>query len=141
MVDAYTGGCACGEVRYQVFGRPMAENLCQCRQCQRQTGTGHGTYLTFAGAVMHVQGEAKSWKAVGENGTVKHSAFCPTCGSPLYLTFPDMAEIVALRAGSLDDPARYEPQMLFWTAAAQPWDKADPALTPFEKLPPMPSHA
>ena len=47
MSDAYTGGCACGAVRYEIPGEPIVMNHCQCRDCQRRSGTGHGSYLTF----------------------------------------------------------------------------------------------
>ncbi len=49
MSDAYTGGCACGEIRYEIPGEPLAMVDCQCRDCQRTSGTGHGSYLTFPG--------------------------------------------------------------------------------------------
>jgi hypothetical protein len=137
MGEPYTGGCACGAVRYEVSGEPIVQNDCQCRQCQRQTGTGHGTYLTFSGSAVRVDGQAKHWEAVGEGGTVKHSAFCETCGSPLFLTFPHMPDIFVVRAGSLDHPARYDPQMVFWTAAGHAWDHLNPALSKFDKMPPM----
>jgi hypothetical protein len=138
MSKPYTGGCACGAIRYEVSAEPAVQGDCQCRQCQRQTGTGHGSYLTFVGAPVKVQGEATSWNVTGEGGTVKSCAFCPTCGSPVYLTFPAMPDIFIARAASLDEPARYKPQMLFWSAAAQPWDRVDPALTAFDKMPPPP---
>lgn len=44
---AYTGGCACGAVRFEISGEPMVQADCQCRDCQRKSGTGHGSYLTF----------------------------------------------------------------------------------------------
>jgi len=138
MSDPYTGGCACGAIRYRVSGKPVVENECQCRQCQRQTGTGHGSYLTFSGADVAVEGEPTHWEIVGEGGTVKHSAFCPRCGSPLFLTFPEMAQIFVVRAGSLDDPARYKPQLVMWTAAGQAWDHPAPDLARFDKMPPSP---
>ena len=47
MSEAYTGGCACGAIRYEISGEPMVSNDCQCRDCQRRSGTGHGSYLTF----------------------------------------------------------------------------------------------
>ena len=112
MSDAYTGGCACGAIRYEVSGEPMAQNICQCRQCQRQTGTGHATFLAFSGADVSVQGKAGYWETVGENGTVKQAAFCPTCGSPVYFTLPALPDIFLLLAGNLDDPGRYRPQAL-----------------------------
>ena len=138
MDAPYTGGCACGAIRYEVSGKPIAQNDCQCRQCQRQTGTGHGSYLTFAGAVVSTSGEAKHFETIGEGGTVKHGAFCGECGSPLFLTFPQMPDVFIVRAASLDDPARYQPNMVFWASAGHAWDQLDPALTRFAKMPPPP---
>ena len=48
MSKAYNGGCACGAIRYEISGEPVFMNHCQCLDCQRRSGTGHGSYLTFA---------------------------------------------------------------------------------------------
>ena len=40
MEQSFTGGCACGAVGYQILGEPVFMNHCQCRDCQRTSGTG-----------------------------------------------------------------------------------------------------
>ena len=45
MTRPYTGGCACGAIRYATKHAPVFQNHCQCRDCQRWSGTGHGSYL------------------------------------------------------------------------------------------------
>lgn len=35
MTRMYTGGCACGAIRYEITGEPAVMVDCQCRQCQR----------------------------------------------------------------------------------------------------------
>lgn len=132
----YTGGCACGAIRYKVTGQPVMMHDCQCGQCRRQSGTGHGSHVTFVGAEVHVEGAASSWNVTGEGGTVKSGAFCPVCGSPVYTTFPDMPDVFVIRAGSLDDPDRYQPQLIMWTKTARAWDHVDPGLPAFEKMRP-----
>jgi hypothetical protein len=109
---------------------------CQCRQCQQESGTGHASHLVFPSAGSSVKGEATVWNAVGEGGTVKSRAFCPRCGSPVYMTFPGNPDVLVVRAGSLDDPSLYAPQLVTWTASGQAWDHLDPALSRFEKMPP-----
>jgi hypothetical protein len=136
MTEPFTGGCACGAIRYAITAAPIAMNDCQCRQCQRESGTGHASHLTFASDAAVVEGEATRWDMVGDGGTRKSRAFCPTCGSPVYMTFPDMPEFFVVRAGSLDDPSRYQPQVLIWNTAGHAWDQIDPALQRFEKMPP-----
>src|SRR5271168_3055253 len=62
MSAAYTGGCACGAVRYEISAEPIFMNDCQCRDCQRTSGTGHGSYLTFPSrAQVKLAGEATRW--------------------------------------------------------------------------------
>jgi hypothetical protein len=136
MAEDYTGGCACGAIRYEIAAEPVVMLDCQCRQCQRESGTGHASHLTFPRAAVKVSGEASHWEATGDGGTVKRRAFCPTCGSPVYMTFPSMPDFFVVRAGSLDDPDRYKPQMISWAAAAQTWDQVDPALPKFDRMPP-----
>ncbi len=58
MSDAYTGGCACGAIRYEIPGEPVFMNHCQSLDCQHQSGTGHGSYLTFAGDGVTLTGES-----------------------------------------------------------------------------------
>ena len=137
MSEAYTGGCACGAIRYEITAEPIEMNDCQCRQCQRKSGTGHSSYLTFPDRTrVKLTGKGTHWDLVAENGRVKTRAFCPTCGSPVYLTFPGIPEIFIVHAGSLDDPGRYKPQKVFWTAGGHAWDHLDPALQKFDRMPP-----
>jgi hypothetical protein len=95
MSEAYAGGCACGAVRYEISSESVAMAGCQCRDCQRKSGTGHGSYLTF--------------KA--------------------------MPDLFTVHAASLDDPGRYKPQMVLYTARGHAWDHLDPALPKFDKMP------
>ncbi len=136
MSKPYAGGCACGAIRYEARGEPLVEIHCQCLDCQRRSGTGHSSYLTFAGrAEVTVSGAAKIWRVAGDSGANKDHAFCPTCGTPLYLTFPATPDLIAIHAASLDDPDRFDPQMVSYGVRARPWDTIDPALQVFPRMP------
>ena len=132
----YSGGCACGAVRYDVSGELLFANMCQCRQCQRLTGTGHAVYLTVTSASAEIRGETSHWTSLGENGTIKQNIFCPACGSPLLLALPQMPDIFAVQVGSLDDPTTYQPEMVFWTDTGHAWDELPQGIQKFQKLPP-----
>ena len=135
---AYTGGCACGAIRYEISGEPMVMNHCQCRDCQGKSGTGHGSYLTFADKRrVKLEGEAKHSDIVADSGNVKMHAFCPACGSPVYLTFAAMPDLFTVHAASLDDPSRFKPQMVTYRVRGYGWDHLDSALPKFDKMPPM----
>lgn len=135
--EPWTGGCACGAIRYEIAAEPVFMNDCQCRDCQLRSGTGHGSYLTFLSAgVKRLQGEATRWTIVADNGNVKSHAFCPACGSPVYLTSAAKPDFFTVHAASLDDPGRFKPQAVTYAVRGYEWDTLDPALTRFEKMPP-----
>lgn len=135
MNQIFTGGCACGGMRYEIVGEPVSMLDCQCRQCQRDSGTGHQSHLTFIGAKVSSTGLSSQWQSVGDGGTVKQRSFCPTCGSPVFMTFPTMPEVVIVTPSSLDDPSTFAPQQITWTAAGQAWDHLDPNLPQFDRMP------
>jgi len=136
MSNTYTGGCACGTIRYEIPGEPFFMNHCQCLDCQRKSGTGHGSYLTFAADGVKLSGEATHWDIVADSGKVKTRAFCPRCGSPVYLRFSAMPQIFTIHAASLDEPSRFKPQVVTYRMRAQTSDYIDPALPAFDKMPP-----
>src|ERR1700675_1321391 len=55
-VTHYTGGCSCGKVRYEIAAAPIRGFQCQCRDCQRDTGSGHASVLVFPRAALGVMG-------------------------------------------------------------------------------------
>lgn len=137
MTKAYTGGCACGAIRYEITAEPIFSNHCQCRDCQQVSGTGHGSYITFANrADVTLQGQATQWDRVADSGQVKSHGFCPSCGSPVYLTFAAMPALFTIHAASLDQPERFRPQLVTYAIRGHAWDHLDPALPACEKMPP-----
>ena len=136
MSTSYAGGCACGAIRYEISGEPIFQNHCQCRDCQRQSGTGHGSYLSFLGrSGARITGNAAQWRVTADSGNDKFYAFCPACGAPVYITFSAMPELIAVAAASLDDPGRFRPQALTYALRGQRWDPIDPGLQHFDRMP------
>lgn len=137
MSDAYTGGCACGAVRYEVSDAPVFSNHCQCLDCQAISGAGHGSYLTFPSrAKVRLDGPAREWEMIADSGKAKTRGFCGACGAPVYQTYPARPDLFTIHAASLDDPARFAPQAVTYAARAHPWDWLDPALPKFAGMPP-----
>ena len=137
MTRLYSGGCACGAIRYEAYGKPIFQNHCQCLDCQKRSGTGHGSYLTFAGrGEVKVTGSAREWRIVADSGNEKMHAFCPICGTPVYLTFAAMPDLIAIHAASLDDPGLFAPEAVTYSVRGHPWDTLNPSLPVFERMMP-----
>ena len=60
MDKPYTGGCACGAIRYSIASEPFFSNDCQCRDCQRESGTGHGSHALGRVAILLEQSQVDS---------------------------------------------------------------------------------
>lgn len=137
MAGRYSGGCACGAVRYETDAAPIGANHCQCRHCQQRSGAGHSSYLIFADRFqVRLDGAAREWRVAGDSGGEKIHAFCPTCGAPVWLRLAVAPDLIAVHAGSLDDPGLFAPQAVTYHAAGAAWDALDPALPTFERMPP-----
>jgi hypothetical protein len=135
MATSYTGGCACGAIRFETGHQPIFENHCQCLDCQKRSGTGHGSYLTFPRRNdMRITGQASEWRVAADSGHDKLHAFCPTCGTPVYLTFTAMPDLIAVHATALDDPGQFKPQALTYSIRGHAWDAIDAAVQRFERM-------
>jgi hypothetical protein len=54
------------------------------------------------------------------------------CGAVRYTAMPDL---IAVPAASLDQPDRFAPQVLTYSARGLAWDAINPALQAFERMP------
>jgi hypothetical protein len=84
---------------------------------------------------MAITGRASHWEVAGDSGNLKVHAFCPVCGTPVYLRFAAMPELIAVAAGSLDEPGRFMPRVLTYSVRGLGCDGIDPALQAFERMP------
>ena len=95
-------GCTCGAVHYEFAVEPATTNDCQCRQCQKESPIGHGSLTSpSSGTEPKVTGNIRCFEVTGDAGIVKSRTFCPVCGTQLYIDFPAMPGIFAVRAGTL----------------------------------------
>lgn len=123
-----TGGCACGAVRYSLAAEPLFSFHCQCRQCQRATGTGHASLFTVPRTAVTLSGEPRFYDQIADDGATVSRGFCPHCGSPVLGNTTGHPDIALFTAASLDDPTRFKPQKVVFSVSHQPWDYVDPAL-------------
>ena len=132
MTAPFTGGCACGAVRYECMAEPLGSINCHCRDCQRAGGTAYASVLRVPAASFRViKGEARFYSVKADSGNTVSRGFCAECGAPLFSRLSGMPEVVGVRAGSLDDPSWHRPAMDIFTASAQPWDYMNPDLPKF----------
>ena len=127
-----TGGCVCGEVRYESSAEPLLMLKCHCRDCQRITGGAYVPAVVFPLSAFRVtRGAIKHFATEGADGGHNLRSFCATCGSRLTGAENQQRGIIAVVASSLDDPSIFVPKFDMFVADAQPWDVMDPATKKF----------
>lgn len=95
-----TGGCLCGEVRYEVRG-PLRDVVnCHCSMCQKL----HGIYGAHSKArknnITLTKTDGLGWYKTSD---VARRGFCKNCGSSLFWEPFDL-DATGIIAGSLDGP-------------------------------------
>lgn len=105
------GQCHCGAVRYESPGPIIKSSYCDCRGCQRTTGTLKAPFVTVpSGSFQVVAGQAASFRAQSGDRCDAHGVwhYCRACGSPVY--WERGGDQVDIFAGTLDDTALFAPE-------------------------------
>lgn len=95
-----TGGCLCGEVRYEVRG-PLRDVVnCHCRMCRRL----HGNFGPHSKArkenITIIKDDGLGWY---KTSSIAQRGFCRECGSSLFWE-PFNLDGTGIIAGTLDGP-------------------------------------
>ncbi|MDH3642217.1 MAG: GFA family protein [Gammaproteobacteria bacterium] len=136
MNKDFTGGCLCEAVTYIDEGSPLFCGHCQCVDCRKASGTGHGSHMAMPEDSVRFSGETRCYDRPADSGNMVGRHFCPECGSAVYSTNSAMPGMVFLRASSLDDPDIFKPQLVVFTKSGAAWDLIDPELPSLEAAPP-----
>lgn len=136
MSQKYTGGCQCGNIRYEIVGKPNALVVCHCTDCQRQSGSAFGMTLPVNESDFRLtQGEVKTYASTSAAGRGKLGAFCPDCGTRIYHKPEWRKGTVSVKPGTLDDTSGLKPGMHLWTSSKQGWVNIPEDVKTFEKQP------
>jgi hypothetical protein len=136
ITTPFSGGCACGAIRYESTAEPVAMLHCHCRDCQQSSGGPFSSFVVVPSeAFKLLQGSLSFHASPSHMGGETHRGFCPECGTPIHGKTDLAPHIVAIRTASLDDPSWFHQQIDVWTSDAQPWHQMNPALPKFEMYP------
>lgn len=101
MAKTYSGGCQCGNVRYEVQLDLAGVISCNCSRCRRL-----GSLLAFAPeeSFTLLKGE-EAMTDYTFNRHAIHHLFCSTCGIQSFArgTAPDGRKMAAINVRCLDD--------------------------------------
>ena len=101
----------------------MAVAVCHCEHCQRQSGGAFSTNVVVAPDQLTISGDIATYEDRGRTGDDVYvlRRFCRNCGSPIVSVLVGRPEIVAVKAGTLDDRKDLQPVVQVWCDDKQPW--------------------
>lgn len=134
MADV-TGGCHCGEIRYEVTGKPVVHALCHCSDCRRHAGAPMVGWTMYAEEMVKVtKGRPKIYQS-SEHGR-RH--FCANCGTGLFYVNGNMLPgIIDIQSGTYDDPDAVPAAVHIQVAERLRWMEVAHQLPAFERYPPQ----
>jgi len=126
------GGCSCGEVRYRLTSEPLFVHCCHCLNCQRQTGTAFVVNLLIeTDRVELPAGEPVPVDVLRDDGSDQRIFRCPTCQIAVFSQYGHPG-FRFVRAGTLDDPSRIEPDVHIYTRSKVGWVTIPQSVPAFE---------
>jgi hypothetical protein len=119
---AYQGGCACGQVRYAIKRKPMFTQVCHCTDCQRTTGSAFVVHAVIARDDLQISGDTRMADLDTGSGAGAEIHFCSTCATYIWLRYKyHQVPVIAVRAGTLDNPSALPPQGHIFLDSMQDW--------------------
>ena len=117
----FSGGCACGTIRYVCSSEPLAMLNCHCKDCQQSSGAPFASGIVVSTKSIEVTGLPNTYSVRASSGAQTVRSFCPSCGSPLFTTGTAMPDFTSIRFTTLDDSSDFRPALDIWTSRAASW--------------------
>jgi hypothetical protein len=125
-----TGGCFCGNVRYEAAGTPFDQTNCHCSICRRTTGAPFVTWFSAKRPEFRfTAGEPTRFRS-SAHGT---RSFCPHCGTQLTFASERYPHEIDVTTCSLDDPEAVPPRDHTRTSSRLSWIRLADGLPEFRE--------
>ena len=130
-----SGGCHCGNIRYEAEIEPEKVVICHCTDCQVLSGSAfRSVALSKRDAFSFLTGKPKTYIKTGDSGNKREQTFCPDCGSPIYSTSVGTgSKYYGIRLGTIDQRDKIAPKKQIWFGSVQSWTQNMQSLPTLEK--------
>ncbi|MGA0544172.1 GFA family protein [Brevundimonas sp. VNH65] len=133
-----TGGCHCGDIRYETADQAIHHTLCHCEDCRKCAGAPAVAWALAPADQVRITGQPV-WYASSADG---RRGFCGRCGTGLFYTneviFPGQIDV---QSATLDTPDALPLQAQIQTADRIGWMADLHHLPAFDRYPGPPADA
>jgi hypothetical protein len=133
-----SGSCSCGDVRFEMNGRPFRMHHCHCKRCQHARGGAHATNVIYdIEALEFTNGEELVVGFKLPEAQFFGTAFCRNCGGALPRRSPERGAAV-VPFGALDSDPEIHPLAHQFVASKASWYDIHDGVPQFAGAPPPP---
>ena len=112
----HTGGCSCGQVRFEATGAPVRVGICHCFTCRKFSGAAFSTFVIYRRSAVVIQGEVRMFKSSISGRRYR----CRSCGGPVY-ELDGNGDEIELLIGTFDQINLFTPSYELWTSRREHW--------------------
>ncbi len=116
-----SGGCLCGNVRYETWAEPLGTGYCHCGFCQLAQGAPLNAWVCFEEKFVSFLGDAPK---IYRSSPITERAFCGNCGTNLYTYFgaANASDFYyGIRLATVDNPGAFSPAIHACVESKLPW--------------------
>ena len=120
-----SGGCLCGNVRFETDDTPRISVVCHCETCRHTHGAPMVGWFTVPAAGLRLTNGKPD---VYRSSDRAQRQFCNVCGTSLFYVADDRPDEIDVATGTLDDPSVAPPVKHIWGEQKLDWLKLDGGL-------------
>jgi hypothetical protein len=114
--------CQCGDLTISAEGEPESVVVCNCRDCQRRSGSPFGEGAYYGREMLTMRGEAREYLRATDAGNIFHTFFCPRCGTSLYFFSSRDPARIGVAVGAFADPDFPAPHRTVFDESKHSWN-------------------
>lgn len=135
-MPAHQASCQCGQLRATAKDDPDVVVVCNCKACQKRTGSPFGEAGYFKKELVEISGDYEQWSRTAESGRALTNCFCPHCGTNVFWTLEMRPDHIGIAAGCMETKLP-EPLRAIWTESKHDWVEFPEHWPTFEKAAPL----
>lgn len=117
-MTTYSGGCFCGNIRYQFTGGNYLVVNCHCTMCRRTSAAPFVTWVIMPKENFRF---TRGTPAILESSDKGRRHFCRDCGTPLVFESRERTHQFDITSCSLDEPDVWPPTEDAYTDTRLAW--------------------
>lgn len=130
-----TGGCLCGQLRYEASAAPRGMGYCCCADCRKASGGGFIPFMNFAAGQVAVTGKTLMHSLKHKDGRTAERNHCAVCGSLVFGGEIGNPHGHTIYAGTLDDASLFRPSIAIFLRDKPDWVVLPDGLKTYAEMP------